>query len=749
MSKIALVINDILRFGGAERYLLEQAKYLKEKNFEVRIFTWDFNDKLYKFSEFKRDITVVEAGDVRLQLKVQSAVKQIGSWNPDLVIAHAQPANIIAYKVFKKYKINYILNIHGTFINFENDLLRYSNIFRDKFIEFIKTNDSLKEFAKYDINKGFSFKRKFQLEYWAKLDYKSFINSSVIVVLSEHVKKNVKYFYGVDSIIHHPGHLKKESYVKPELDIDFSKRLFIFIGRLDKRKRVSLIIDAVNLLPDNIRDGIQCLIIGEGEERLKLENKVKDLGLGSEIKIIGNLSDDNINWLFKNSTAMIYPAWVTYGLVVIEGLVEDLNIIVSSDTGIAGELGDINNLFVVKPEPENIKGAIEKILKNNSEIDSSSKVIKEFSYSKAFDLIFNNLKDNFIIPKKKDDLNILMLPLFSNPFQKLLIDILKRNQCNILTDFRKFNRTWLRNNSNKIDILHLHWLDPFYLNVESSYKAWVYSKNFLSKLKYLKKNGVKIIWTVHNLENHNKKYLKIDRRVRRKLFSLVDRIIIMSDYAKTRLEDSYKIKISNSEVIPLPNYIGIYKDEVTKTDAREKFGLHEDDKVILFLGLIKRYKGVDVLFNSKIFRESNNIKWIIAGRVEPEEYKLELEKKFQGLNNVITNFKYIPDDELQYFFRAADAAILPYTDFLTSSNLLLSMSFKLPGICSDHGFFREILKGTENLFFNANEPGSLNKVIEKVFDSNLEKIGEENYKLMQKYSPETIAGQTLKLYRSL
>ncbi|MCK4667222.1 hypothetical protein KAU33_10760, partial [Candidatus Dependentiae bacterium] len=61
----------------------------------------------------------------------------------------------------------------------------------------------------------------------------------------------------------------------------------------------------------------------------------------------------------------------------------------------------------------------------------------------------------------------------------------------------------------------------------------------------------------------------------------------------------------------------------------------------------------------------------------------------------------------------------------------------------------EILKGTDNFFFNANEPRSLNKVIEKVFASDLEKIGKDNYKLMQKYSPETIAGQTLKLYRSL
>ena len=224
MAKIALVINDILRFGGAERYLLEQFKYFKEKKFEVRIFTWDFNEELYEFSEFKKDITVIETDDSRLQLKVQRIVKQIGEWNPDLVIAHAQPANIIAYKVFKKFKINYILNIHGTFINFENDLLRYSNIFKDKFVELIKTNESLNEFANYDINRRFTLKRKFQLEYWARLDYKSFINSSVIFVLSKQVRNNVKYFYGIDSVIHHPGYFKKENYEQTELIIEFCKR---------------------------------------------------------------------------------------------------------------------------------------------------------------------------------------------------------------------------------------------------------------------------------------------------------------------------------------------------------------------------------------------------------------------------------------------------------------------------------------------------------------------------------------------
>ncbi|MDD3627369.1 MAG: glycosyltransferase, partial [bacterium] len=471
--------------------------------------------------------------------------------------------------------------------------------------------------------------------------------------------------------------------------------------------------------------------------------------LESNIILTGNLSDTEITWLLKNSNGLIYPAWVTYGLVVLEALAEGLPVITADDTGIVNEITKIekiDNLIVTDGSPEKIREKIISLKKKPFKKEISENLIKQFTYTCAFEKIETALRKNFLLKAEEAELNILMLPKFENPFQDILIEGLEEKSCNISVNFNLFQRKRLRQISDTVKILHLHWLDPFYLNLSSAIKANIASRSFLSKIKMLKSQGVKIIWTVHNTVNHLRKYEKLDRKVRKEVLNIADGIILMSNYAKARLEEEYKTKIKNYRIIPLPNYIGNYPNTVSRNDARRKLNLKEDAKVILLFGLLRRYKGLGNLIENRVFDKFPDIRWVIAGKPENPELKKELENELHSKENVSLFLDYIPDEDVQLYFNAADISILPYTDFLTSSNLILSLSFGHPVICTEHGYFKEILNGTKNFFFYREKPETLFKALQNAFSSNLNEIGESNRKIAVGFNPERIASETKEFY---
>ncbi|MBW4665694.1 MAG: hypothetical protein KME01_16115 [Chroococcus sp. CMT-3BRIN-NPC107] len=104
-----------------------------------------------------------------------------------------------------------------------------------------------------------------------------------------------------------------------------------------------------------------------------------------------------------------------------------------------------------------------------------------------------------------------MVPFSSlNPYQKLLsqhleelgvqVEGVKRISYSLAGKYLK----------NKPDIIHLHWLHPFFLE-KSMVKSTLRLITFLSKLIIFRIAGIKIIWTTHNLNAHDNQNLLLDR----------------------------------------------------------------------------------------------------------------------------------------------------------------------------------------------------------------------------------------------
>ena len=87
---------------------------------------------------------------------------------------------------------------------------------------------------------------------------------------------------------------------------------------------------------------------------------------------------------------------------------------------------------------------------------------------------------------------------------------------------------------------------------------------------------------------------------------------------------------------------------------------------------------------------------------------------------VIERIEYIPDEETELYFKAADVLILPYTHVFQSGVLFLGYSFGLPAIAADVGTLKEeIIEGQTGFVFKPQDSSDLASKIDKYFKSEL------------------------------
>jgi glycosyltransferase involved in cell wall biosynthesis len=201
----------------------------------------------------------------------------------------------------------------------------------------------------------------------------------------------------------------------------------------------------------------------------------------------------------------------------------------------------------------------------------------------------------------------------------------------------------------------------------------------------------------------------------------------------------------------------LHKQTLTRYDARKYLGLPQNEKILLSFGINHPRKNFEVIFQA-IQNLPKNFKLLFVGQVlhgvkqdDPEE----LARKYCWLENTIVVNKHIPDEEIPYYFYAADAILLSYRkNFIGASGTLsLACSFNLPVIASDVGQLGEFVRNYKlGLTFSPDDPQSLREAILSFLNLTEEEKQEIKRKLAQfasTYSWEQVAKEHLKLYQSL
>ena len=164
---------------------------------------------------------------------------------------------------------------------------------------------------------------------------------------------------------------------------------------------------------------------------------------------------------------------------------------------------------------------------------------------------------------------------------------------------------------------------------------------------------------------------------------------------------------------PLYSHFGQKK---SREDAERKLGLKSGKKNILFFGLIRKYKGLDILLEA-FEKLPDDYQLIIAG--EPygsfEPYQKIIDR-LPGKDRIVKVLKYIKDSEVSDYFSAADLAVLPYRSATQSGISSVSYHFEVPMIVTDVGGLKETIgdRGT-GLVSEHGTPEAIASEIERYF----------------------------------
>ena len=198
------------------------------------------------------------------------------------------------------------------------------------------------------------------------------------------------------------------------------------------------------------------------------------------------------------------------------------------------------------------------------------------------------------------------------------------------------------------------------------------------------------------------------------------------------------------KVIPHPLY-SHFGAKRTRDEAERRLGLMPGMKNILFFGLIREYKGLDILL--KAFEDlPEDYQLIIAG--EPygsfDRYARIMDSFPESVRRrIFMELKYIKDSEVSDYFSASDLAVLPYRSATQSGISSVAYHFEIPMIVTDVGGLKETIgdRGTGIVAENA-APESIRKEILRYFnDDNRERFIENIRKEKERLSWKSFAAE--------
>ncbi len=303
-------------------------------------------------------------------------------------------------------------------------------------------------------------------------------------------------------------------------------------------------------------------------------------------------------------------------------------------------------------------------------------------------------------------------------------------------------------NHGKPDVFHFHWLDPFIIR-ERTLTTIMVSILFVLEILLMKRLGIRIVWTVHNLLSHERIHPRIERTMHQVLLGMFDEIIHLSHASIPLMHGMYRVSArtgANFHVVPHGHYIHWYKNSITRTAARTLLEIDQGAKVLLCFGVIRPYKGIDLLLDAVQDMPEQDLHVLIAGRTKHKGLEDRLHRYCRKDPRVEVFLHFIPDYDVQIFMNAADIVVLPYSDILNSGAAILAMSFGKPVIAPDTGSIPELIDGHGGVLFEPNNKESLSQAIRQSLSLDLEAMGRNNLEKISRLDWDTIASMTADVY---
>ena len=262
-----------------------------------------------------------------------------------------------------------------------------------------------------------------------------------------------------------------------------------------------------------------------------------------------------------------------------------------------------------------------------------------------------------------------------------------------------------------LDVVHVHWPHGLYKTL------WQFMHVLIMLVAYrLLKNNV--VWTVHELDAYESRYPRIDAWFRAVLMKLCCRLLVHGEYTRHEVQTRHGF-VRPIDIVRHPSYIGWYKDEATREQARQKLGLSEAARIYLFFGYVKPYKGVEDLIEAFRSVQDDQAFLLVVGKPLDAEIKTKIESLAAADSRIRTFLGYIANDDIQYFFRAADVVVFPFRNTQTSGSLILALSYGCPVIAPAIATLPEYIDADSGILFDPTHPGNLARALHEAASAPL------------------------------
>jgi D-inositol-3-phosphate glycosyltransferase len=299
-------------------------------------------------------------------------------------------------------------------------------------------------------------------------------------------------------------------------------------------------------------------------------------------------------------------------------------------------------------------------------------------------------------------------------------------------------------------ILHILW----------NHKLKYFDRTIL--MLYYKLLRKKVVLTAHNVNQARRDATDswLNRVTLKIQYRLCDHILVHTDKMRNELRQDFGVAAAAITVIPYPVNNALPDTDLTPGQAKQRLGLGEGDRTILFFGRIVPYKGIEYLigaFDILAREQAAAYKLILAGEPmkEAEGYIRDIRHSLSeriAAGTAIVRAEFIPDEDIEVYLKGADVLVLPYREIFQSGVLIMAYSFGLPVVATDVGSFREdVIEGKTGFLSATADPAVLAKTIARYFASDLyrdlkSRRPELKAYVNRKHSWQTVAGLTRDAY---
>lgn len=260
-------------------------------------------------------------------------------------------------------------------------------------------------------------------------------------------------------------------------------------------------------------------------------------------------------------------------------------------------------------------------------------------------------------------------------------------------------------------------------------------------------NGhTRVLCQIDNVEPHERHL--VDRPFNRYFLGSVDGFVYMSEQVHGELK-AYTDAPALFSPHPLFENFG---ERVPRGEAAARLGFDPDLRYVLFFGLIRDYKGLDILLDAwarlRGRQGMEGVRLIVAGEFyTPQGPYLQQIRRLGLEGEVILHDRFIPDNEVKYYFSLADCVVQPYKSATQSGVTQIAYQFSTPMIVTDVGGLKEIVPDGRVGYVCRPDADSVADAVCRIYASGvLERFAENCREERGRFSWDRMCDRILEVY---